>query len=309
MAMLIGVLAALVGAAIPLTIGWEWGRERRMARAMGLAHPGRRFDLERFARETGTGLTPGQLILGLLLWSVGGFLIGLPHGLFVALLFGLAGGLVYWGGLTDKREERRTKQAVQMARAMGIIKTVLSQGRPLQDALEQAAQALPPEGREVLEDLVRRIRQAPANEITQAVRAWNEAWDNPSADMLAAALLAGLESRIEIVPLIDALQGNILDVTDTLQRTHAEAQGIIWQARFLAFWPVLVLAAISLLAPSWALAYRSNPLLILPALLGSALSWVLSMRQIRNGLSVDAAVGIGEHGEGEIHLDRLGKVL
>ena len=235
--------------------------------------------------------------------------MGLPQGLFIALLFGLAGGLIYWGSLTDKREERRSKQAVQIARAMGIIETVLSQGRPLQDALEQAAQASPPEGREVLEDLVRRMRQVSANEMTRAVREWDEAWDNPATDMLAAALLAALESRIEIAPLVRSLRENIMDVTDTLRRTHAEAQGIIWQSRFLAFWPIIVLAIISLLTPSWAVAYRSNPLLILPALIGSALTWLLSMRQIRNGLSVDAAVGIGEHGEGEIQLDRLGKVL
>ncbi len=309
MAMLIGLLAALAAAAVPLTIGREWGSERRMAQVMGVAHPHRRFDLARLARESGTGLQPHQIIMGLLAWSVGGFLLGLPQGVFVALLFGLAGGLIYWGSLTDKREDRRSKQAVQIARAMGIIETVLSQGRPLHDALEQAAQASPLEGREVLEDLVRRMRQVSANEMARAVREWDEAWDNPATDMLAAALLAALESRIEVAPLVGSLQENIMDVTDTLRRTHAEAQGIIWQSRFLAFWPIIVLAIISLATPSWAVAYRHNPLLILPALIGSALTWALSMRQIRNGLSVDAAVGIGAHGEGEIQLDRLGKVL
>ena len=309
MAMLIGLLAALAAAAVPLTIGWEWGQEKRMAKAMGVAHPQRRFDLNRWARESGTGLKAHQILWGLLAWTVGGFLLGLPHGLFIAFLFGLAGGFIYWGSLTDKREERRSRQAVQIARAMGIIETVLSQGRPLQEALEQAVQSSPPEGREVLEDLVRRIRQTSAGEITQAVRDWDEAWDNPSVDMLAAALLAALEARIEIAPLIGALRTNIMDVTDTLRRTHAEAQGIIWQTRFLAFWPMFILVAVALIAPSWATTYRHNPLLILPALLGSAATWWFAMRQVRSGLSVDAAVGVGENGEGEIHLDRLGKVL
>lgn len=309
MTMLIGLLAALAAAAIPLTIGWEWGQEKRIAKAMGVAHTRRRVDLAQIARESGTGLEAHQIVLGLLAWSVGGFLLGLPHGLIVALIFGVSGGLIYWGSLADKREERRSKQAVQIARAMGIIETVLSQGRPLQDALEQAAQASPPEGREVLEDLVLRIRQVPAGDITTAIREWDEAWDNPSVDMLAAALLAALEARIEVAPLVGTLRENIMDVTDTLRRTHAEAQGIVWQTKFLAFWPVIVLALLSLLASTWGAAFRRNPLLILPALIGSGLTWMLSIRQIRNGLSVDAAVGIGENGEGEIQLDRLGKVL
>jgi len=309
MAYLFALLGALAVATIPISLlGWEPG-EQSMAAAMGLAQNKRRVDLAQIARESGTGLTADRLLMGMALWVVGGFIAGLPYGFVVAVMFALGGGFVYWGGLSDKREDRRAKQSVQIARAMGIIETVLSQGRPLQDALEQAAEASPPEGREVLEDLVRRIREAPANEMARAIREWDEDWDNPSVDMLAAALLAAIEARIEIAPLVHSLRENIQDVSDVLNRTRSEAAGIVWQAKFLAFWPLIVLALLSFVAPEWAIAYHRNPLLILPVLLGSAATWWLSMRQIRTGLSVDASVGIGENGEGEIQLDRLGKIL
>ena len=309
MAYVIAILAALAAASIPLALqDWSKG-EKAMAEAMGLTHPRRRVSLEQIARESGAGVSGTQIIMGVLAWSIGGFLLGLPEGIIAALLFGAAGALIYIGSLKDKRELRRGKQAVQVARAMGVIEVVLSQGRSLQEALEQAAEAVPEEGREVLQDLVRRIREAPADQMARAVREWDAVWDNPAVDMLAAALLAAIEGRMEIAPLIAALRTNIQDVIEVLERTRAEAAGVIWESRFLAFWPVVVLAILALMIPDWAAAYRQNPLYLLPALLGSWLTWALSMRLLRKGLSVDAAVGIGERGEGEIQLDRLGRVI
>jgi hypothetical protein len=55
--------------------------------------------------------------------------------------------------------------------------------------------------------------------------------------------------------------------------------------------------------------YAANPLFLLPVLLGSGLSYALSMRMIQDGLSIEATMGLLSKGEGEIHLDRLGRVL
>jgi len=306
---IIALLAALIGASIPLAIMQRSSGEQPMAEALGLVQERRRFSLDDWARQSNTGLTGSQILIGGLAWSVGGLLLGLSLSPLLALLFAVAGGLLYYGSLQEKRQERRTKQAVQVARAMGIMETILGQGRSLQEAVEQAAQSSPPEGRETLMDLVYRMREVPANDITRAVREWSQAWDNPSVDMLAAALIAALDARIEIAPLVGALRRNIQAVSSTLKRNHAEAQGIIWQTRFLTFWPIVVLTAVALMNRQWGMAYHNHPVYALPALIGGALTWILGMRQIRNGLSIEAAVGIGEHGEGEIQLDRLGKVL
>jgi hypothetical protein len=55
--------------------------------------------------------------------------------------------------------------------------------------------------------------------------------------------------------------------------------------------------------------YAANPIFLLPMLLGSGLSYLLSMRMIQAGLSIEASMGLLSKGEGEIRLDRLGRVL
>jgi hypothetical protein len=77
---------------------------------------------------------------------------------------------LYAGTLSDKRQEFRLKQAKDILRGLGVVETLLSQGNPLGDALDDAAQAVGPDGRMVLGDLVVRLRTAPADEAALAVR-------------------------------------------------------------------------------------------------------------------------------------------
>lgn len=310
MTTLLAFVAALALAAIPLTIGWRRGAgEAGMARAMGVAPLRRRFDPERFARQTGTGLAFNQLLLGCLAWMAGGFLAGLTLGPIAAALFAIAGGLFYAGGLFGRRQEFRLRQAKDILRAMGMLETLLQQGRPLQQAIEDIARAVGVDGRMVLEDLARRLRAAPADQTPQAVREWSGGWDNPAVDVVGTVLLASLEGRIDMAPLVAALRGTLSDIVEILSRARAAARGVEWQARFLALFPPAVAVVITLIIPSMGRVYAANPLFLLPVLLGSGLSYTLSMRMIQDGLSIEASMGLLSRGEGEIRLDRLGRVL
>ncbi len=72
MTTLISLIAALALAAIPITLGWRRSvDEAGMARAMGIAAPKRRFEPEKFARQTGTGLTFNQITYGFLAFAWG----------------------------------------------------------------------------------------------------------------------------------------------------------------------------------------------------------------------------------------------
>ena len=55
--------------------------------------------------------------------------------------------------------------------------------------------------------------------------------------------------------------------------------------------------------------YAGQPLLIVPVLLGSGLSYLLSRRMIRQGLSIEASMGLQTGAQGELRLDRMGRVL
>lgn len=310
MSTLLAFVAALALAAIPLTIGWRRGvGEAGMARALGLT-PGRRsFDPQRFARQTGTGLTFNQLLLGCLAWMAGGLLAGLALSPVAAALFAAAGGLFYAGGLYGRRQEFRLRQAKDILRAMGMLETLLQQGRPLQLAIEDVSRAVGADGRAVLEDLARRLRAAPASQTPQAVRDWSTAWDNPAVDVVGTVLLASLEGRIDMAPLVAALRETLSDVVEILSRARAAARGVEWQARFLALFPPAVAAIITLIIPAMGRVYAANPVFLLPVLLGSGLSYLLSMRMIQDGLSIEASMGLLSRGEGEIRLDRLGRVL
>lgn len=310
MTTLLTFVAALALAAIPLTIGWRRGAgQAGMARALGLAPLRRGFDPEKFARQTGTGLAFNQLLFGFLAWVAGGFLAGLTLGPVAGVLFAAAGGLFYAGGLFGRRQEFRLRQARDILRAMGMLETLLKQGRPSQQAIEEVARAVGTDGRAVLEDLALRLRAAPADQAPQAVREWTGAWDNPAVDVVGTVLLASLEGRIDMAPLVAALRGTLSDVVEILARARAAARGIEWQARFLALFPPAVAVAITLIIPPVGRAYAANPIYLLPVLLGSGLSYLLSMRMIQEGLSIEASMGLLARGEGEIHLDRLGRVL
>jgi hypothetical protein len=239
----------------------------------------------------------------------GGFLAGLMLGLAGAVLFAIAGGLFYVGGLFGRRQEFRLRQARDILRAMGMLETLLQQGRPSQQAIEDVARAVGTDGRMVLEDLVRRLRAAPADQAPQAVRDWTAAWDNPAVDVVGTVLLASLEGRIDMAPMIAALRGTLSDIVEILSRARAAARGIEWQARFLALFPPTVAVAVTFIIPSIGRVYASNPVFLLPVLLGSGLSYILSMSMIQEGLSVEASMGLLSKGEGEIRLDRLGRVL
>ena len=310
MTTLLAFVAALALAAIPLAIGWGRGAgEAGMARVLGLGPRRRGFDREKCARQTGTGMAFNQLLFGCLSWVAGGFLAGLILGPAAAVLFAVAGGLFYIGGLYGRRQEFRLRQAKDLLRAMGMLETLLQQGRPLQQAIEEVVQAVGADGRLVLEDLAWRLRSAPAGQTPQAVREWTYAWDNPAVDVVGTVLLASLEGRIDMAALVAALRGALSDIVEILSRSRAAARGIEWQARFLALFPPTVAVAITLIIPSMGRVYTANPFFLLPVLLGSGLSYTLSMRMIQEGLSIEASMGLLSRGEGEIRLDRLGRIL
>jgi hypothetical protein len=108
---------------------------------------------------------------------------------------------------------------------------------------------------------------------------------------------------------VAALRAALSDVVEILARARAAARGIEWQARFLALFPPAVAVAITLIIPSMGRVYGANPLYLLPVLFGSGLSYALSMHMIQDGLSIEASMGLLSRGEGEIRLDRLGRVL
>jgi Flp pilus assembly protein TadB len=307
---LIALIAALSLASIPILLGWRRTvDEAGMARAMGIAQPPRRFDPEKFARQTGTGLSFNQIAFGFLAWAGGGLAGGLFLGPIPALLFAIAGGLLYAGTLSDKRQEFRLKQAKDILRGLGVVETLLSQGKPLNEALDEAAQAVGPDGKMVLSDLVVRLRTASADEAALAVREWTTAWDNPAVDIVATSLLASIEGRIEIGPLVASLRKTLGAVVEVLSRARAAAKGVEWQARFLALFPPGVLIVIAMTTPETGALYAANPLLLTPVIIGSGVSYWLSTRMIRNGLSIEASMGLQAGGQGEIRLDRLGRVL
>jgi len=309
-----GTLFAIVGAlslaAIPVTLGWRRTvNEASMARAMGLSVDEKKFDPEKFAKQTGTGLSFNQLVFGFLAWVGGGFVGGMMLSGIAAFLFAIAGGLLYAGTLTSRQQQFRLSQAKDILRGLGVIETLLSQGKPLNDALAEAANAVGPDGRMVLTDLVVRLRSESADQAPAAVRAWTTVWHNPAVDIVGTALLTSLEERIEISPLVGALRRTLTDIIEVLSKARAAAKGIEWQARFLAIFPPAVIVFISLMTPDVGRLYSSNPLYLLPVLIGSGASYMLSTRMIRNGLSIDASMGLEVGREGEIELDRLGRVL
>jgi Flp pilus assembly protein TadB len=310
MTFVFSLIAALSLASIPLILGWRrTAGEAAMARQLGIAAPRRRFDPDRFALQTGTGLGFNQLLFGFLAWVFGGLIAGLFLGPIAAVLFAIAGGLLYYGGVSDRRQEFRLQQARDILRGMGVVETLLAQGRTLQESLEEAAGAVGADGRLVLGDLVVRLRSAPADGQGNAIRAWTQAWDNPAVDIVATCLLASVEARISITELVAKLRATLSDVVQILGRARAAANGITWQAKFLALFPPSVLVVMALLTPEAGRMYAEQPWYLLPVVVGSSLSYWLSMRSVRDGLSIETSMGLQAGEQGTIRLDRMGRVL
>lgn len=201
------------------------------------------------------------------------------------------------------------KQAKDILRALNIMDTVLSQGRNVTDALEQAAEAVGPEGRMVLADLLSHIRSSSLDAIPNEIRAWTQRWNSPGVDVLGTSLVTFFESRIEIGPLISSLRTTLSDVVEVLSRARAASAGTQWQVRFLALFPIgsLVLSAIS--SPGYAKVWSDNPLFLMPVVIGSIASYMLSMNMINEGLSIEASVGLTQGKVGEIPVSYMSKLL
>ncbi len=310
MTTLLAIAGALGLAAIPLVLGWRsMVGEAELANALGLTQPEKKLDLEKFARQTGAGLTTRQLLAGIFVWTFGGVAGGARFGPVGAVLFGLGGALLYGGTLASRREDLRMAQAKDILRAMGVLESLLTQGRSLNDALAESSEATGPQGQLVLADLLVRLRGSAVDAQAEAVRAWTTAWSSPAVDLVGTALLAALQDRIEITPLVGSLREMLNGVVDVLSRARSAAKGVEWQARFLANFPPAVLAAIALTTPDMGVVYGNDPVLLLPVLGGSALSYMLSMKMIRTGLSIEASLGLQGGEAGLIRLDRMGKVL
>jgi Flp pilus assembly protein TadB len=280
-----------------------------MARQLGIAKPQNKFDSEKFALQTGTGLAFNQLLFGFLAWVCGGLVAGMVLGVVAAILFAAAGGLLYYGGMSERRQEFRLSQARDILRAMGVVETLLAQAKPLLESLSDAANAVGADGRLVLGDLVARMQSARADQQAAAIRAWTQAWDNPAVDIVATSLLASVEAHISVTDLVAKLRETLSDVVQILGRARAAASGITWQARFLTIFPPCVLVVMGIITPEAGRMYATQPWYLLPIILGSSTSYWLSMRSIRNGLSIETSIGLQSGQQGIIQYDRMGRVL
>ena len=310
MTFVVSLVAALSLASIPIILGWRrTAGEAAMAKQMGIAVPKKKFDPDKFALQTGTGLRFNQLLFGFLAWVFGGLIAGLFFGVVGAIVFAIAGGLLYYGGVGERRQEFRLNQAKDILRAMGVVETLLAQAKSLQESLADAANAVGGDGRMVLGDLVAKMQSARADQQGNAIREWTQAWDNPAVDIVATSLLASVEQRISITDLVSKLRETLSDVVQILGRARAAAKGIAWQAKFLAIFPPAVLVLMAILTPEAGKMYADRPLFLLPALLGSGLSYWLSMRSVQRGLSIENSIGLQAGQQGMIPLDRMGRVL
>ena len=310
MGLILALIAALSISTIPLLVGWRRTvTEAQIARSMGIANQQNSFEPEKFAKQTGTGLTWNQIVFGSLVWVVGGLIAGAILSPLVAVLFALAGGFLYWGTLSERRQQFRLNQAKDIMRALGILEMMLSKGGALEESIKITADGIGPDGRVVMVDLYQRMRSNPAGEAKEAIEEWSAAWDNPAVNVVAACLQASENTKNPVAPLIGTLRITLNSVIEVLSRSRAAAKGVEWQARFLALFPPLVMVVIALMTPDAGQMYANNPILLLPILIGSGLSYYFSMRMIRDGLSMEASLGMQTGEVGMIRKDRMGNVL
>jgi Flp pilus assembly protein TadB len=235
------------------------------------------------------GLSPTQVLLGGVLW--GGGLGALTTTVGGPLFFpvGLAAGLLLYAQVLESRRQELLVQATRdLETALGTFAMLLEQGQPVLQALEGAAETAGPVGGRLLRDLLERLQRVPEGQETRAVAEWVAASPGPGPRLLATVLIAGLEGRVRMAPLAQTLRGLLTGLLTVLGRARAEARGIEWQARFLALWPPGVVAFLVITG----LGLGGGPLVALPVLLGSGLSYLLTTRQLRRDLSVEVALGV-----------------
>jgi Flp pilus assembly protein TadB len=307
------LVAALSLASIPLILGWRRNTNwADTAREQGLAAPRKRFDPDLYAMRTGTGATFNQLLLSFIAWVLGGLVAGLFLGILPAIVFAIAGGLLYYGGLTERKQEYRLRVAREIVTAMGTMETMLTGGKTTLEALDYAAKNTGVNGVPALKDLNMRLYGSKSidQEAVEIVRGWAEAWENPAADMIGITLASSLTDGTPIVGMIKQLRETLSDLVGLLSQARAASQGIAWQAKFLAIFPPMVLVFMSLLTPEAGKMYATQPWYLVPVLVGSSLSYWLSMQSIRKGLSIDSNVGMmkgkGKE-EGNITVDQMGR--
>ncbi|HUH98274.1 MAG TPA: hypothetical protein VLZ89_12990 [Anaerolineales bacterium] len=310
MEMILALAGALSLSAIPLVLGWRRTlSEAQIAKQMGIANKKAGIDPEKLARQSGTGLTWHQIAFGFLVWVGGGFVAGLLLGPLTAFLFAAAGALLYLGMLSERRQEFRLNLAKDLLRALGILEVLLARGGALEESIRSAAEGIGHDGRIVLSDLYNKMRSGPASEIPQSIEAWSLEWDNPAVDIIATCLKASESTHKPVAPLISTLRFTLTAVIEVLSRARAAAKGVEWQARFLAIFPPCVLVVIGITTPDAGRMYASSPLLLLPIMIGSGLSYYFSMRMVRDGLSMEASMGMQTGEAGQIRVDRMGRVL
>lgn len=315
MPFILALVFAICMSSVVILLGWRrTAGEAEMARALGIAPKKRKLDPEKFARQTGTGLRFNQIAFGILVWSVGGFLLGAFMGPFPALLFGLAGGMLYYGTLAEKRQDYRLRQADDILRAVGTMVAMLDSGKGLEDALQYGVRSCSPVGQIVMGDLWERIRgQENSEGRVKVIHGWALRWDHPAVDIVATILIAAHEENVRLLPMLANLSETLTGILDILGRARAASKGAEWQAKFLALFPPAIIAMTAIMTPEAGRIYSATPIYLLPVLLGSGVSYILTTRMIRKGLSLEASLGVQTPApldvadRGGVEIDRMGR--
>ena len=300
MIFILSLIFALCASAIIASLGWRrTTNQAEISSAMGVTPRKNGFDGERFARQTGTGLKFNQIVFGFLTWALGGFLLGILMGPVAAILFAIAGGLMYSGNLTDLRETFRLRQAEDILRAVGTMASMLESGEGELKAIQEAAKGCSPIGQMVMNDLYLRISNQTQEVIVPNLYAWAARWDHPAVDIFATVLIASKEkadSTIRTLPMLENLRTTLSAILNILTRARKAASGIEWQTKFLTIYPPVIVLFASIIVPDLGRIYSANPLLLMPILLGSGACYFLTMNLIHKKLSLEASMGLQDTG-------------
>lgn len=284
MTAIFAVVGALALSALPVIL---LGARRRSRLGRGARRgPGLRERLEGWAWRTGTGLSARQLLLGYAFWvgaaGAAGFLIGGAAGTVGSLVLAL---LVYQGWLSARRQDYSLELTRDMLR--GLRQFASAAGTiPTPDALRSAAAFCSRTGREVYLELARSLQAAPPGSWDEVVERWAARYPGPVQEALRH-VLAGESRGIRVRETTGAVREALSGVARVLGSARAEARGVEFQAIFLALWPLGVAAFMRVLG----LAVSDNPLFLLPAALGGAVSYTLTFRTLERYLSIDVILG------------------